>query len=133
MKTDEIRKEIQVQTSRSGGKGGQNVNKVETQVEIRWHIPSSALFNEEEKKLLIDKLTPKLTKDHTLIIRSNAARTQLENRSIALAKLEKLLQHLLKQNKKRIKTKVPKGVVEKRLNSKKKRSEIKSLRQKHIF
>lgn len=132
MKIGDIQQELEIQTSRSGGKGGQNVNKVETQVEVRWHIPSSKI-SEEAKGILTQGLSARLTKDHTLIIRSNTARTQLENKSIALLKLEKLVQQILKPGKKRIKTKIPKSVQERRLDHKKKRGEIKSLRQKHFF
>ncbi|MEZ5046502.1 MAG: alternative ribosome rescue aminoacyl-tRNA hydrolase ArfB [Chitinophagaceae bacterium] len=133
MLINKLLNEITIQTSRSGGKGGQHVNKVETQVEIRWPIKQSAFFSEEEKRALITKLSNLLNKDGYIIVRANEARTQLENKSIALKKLEKWIHVALKKDKKRIKTKIPNRVHEKRIENKKRLSERKSLRQKPLF
>ncbi len=123
-------KEVFYKTARSGGKGGQNVNKVETMVEVWWHIHSSPLFSPEEKELLTEKLKNKINKEGYLMVRSSESRSQLENKEIAFEKLKALVAKSLIVPKKRKPTKVPKSVVEKRLDSKKIEGLKKQLRKK---
>jgi ribosome-associated protein len=124
----QILSEISFKTSRSGGKGGQNVNKVSSKVELNWNIQTSILISEEDRELLLNKLSHKITKDGVLQIISQADRSQLGNKQLVLEKLDELLAFALKVVKSRKATKVPRGVKERRLLVKKKKAEIKKLR-----
>ena len=121
--------EISYKTARSGGKGGQNVNKVETMVEVLWHVAGSVYFTDEEKELIQTKIANKINKDGYLAVRSSEARTQLENKLIAREKLEELVAKSLIKPKKRKPTKPSKEAKEKRLESKKKESIKKEMRK----
>ena len=121
--------EFVFKTSRSGGKGGQNVNKVSTKVQINFSIIDSALLTEEEKAILLDKLADRLTKDGMLQIVAQEERSQLGNKEIALKKMYAVLNKCFVARRKRKATKPSKGSVEKRLQSKKRTSEIKKMRK----
>lgn len=133
MLTDEqilrIFKELHYQTSRSGGKGGQNVNKVETKVTISFDVAASEALSQTQKATILKKYSG-LVNESVIQLTGNTHRTQLENKEEAKDKLITLLNKLLKPVKKRVATKPGKAAKEKKLQSKKRTGEKKQLRKK---
>lgn len=121
--------ELIITTSRSGGAGGQHVNKTDTQVHIKWHIVTSNAITQEQKDRLLTKLQTRLTDDNFIMVKSNATRSQLQNKKLACRQLAELVKQALIVHKKRVKTKISQATREKRLHTKKIRSEIKRLRK----
>ncbi len=127
--TKDFTNELTISASRSSGSGGQNVNKVNTKVEVRLNITDSNLLSDEEKALLFEKLTNKINKLGELIVVAQSERTQLQNKERAIEKLNLLIANALKVEKKRKKIKIPRSVKEKRLKDKKLKSEKKDKRK----
>jgi len=127
-KIEDIEREVFFKTARSGGKGGQHVNKVETKVEAWWPVKQTNLFSKDEKERIFQKLAHKINKAGCLVCVVSDTRSQLENKLIALKKLQLLIAQSLIVPKKRENTKPTKGSIEKRLENKKKQSDKKSNR-----
>lgn len=130
MEQNILLKEIWFKTSRSGGKGGQHVNKTESRVQLNFDINTSRGLTEKEKYMLSLKLKNKISSDGILQLVSQAGRSQLFNKEIITEKFIRLIKESLKPVKRRKKTKISKSAKEKRLKKKKIHSEKKTLRGK---
>jgi len=126
----DVSKEIRFQTARSGGKGGQNVNKVETMVEGYFNVAGSDLLSPAQKERIQTSLQNKLTSDGILQVKSQVHRSQLANKNEVISKLNEMINKALVRQKKRVPTKPSRRAKEKRFEEKKKGSEIKENRQK---
>ncbi|MGZ3873955.1 MAG: alternative ribosome rescue aminoacyl-tRNA hydrolase ArfB [Mucilaginibacter sp.] len=127
-----LQKEITYKTSRSGGKGGQNVNKVSSKVELLFSVENSSLFTDEEKELLHDKLQLRLNKDGLVQVICDEERSQYLNKMKAIERLTQLLAKALHKPKIRKATKVSKAAKAARLESKKINSAKKESRSKRF-
>lgn len=130
---EEILRSVTFKTSRSGGKGGQNVNKVSSKVELIFDLSANEYLSDDEKTLLKSRLENRLDSEGLLHIVSQEDRSQLLNKEKTVAKLLELLKKALHVQKKRKPTKIPKGVIEKRLKNKAYTSERKKNRSMPDF
>ena len=122
--------EIVFQTSRSSGPGGQNVNKVESRVELRFHLQDSQVLTEEQKALILEKLSNQLTADGLLLVTAQDDRSQYRNKEIALVRFHELLLKSLRRPKPRKATKPNRSAVRKRLEGKKIQGDKKASRRR---
>ena len=127
---DKIQFELTFKTSRSGGAGGQHVNKTETRVELFFNVRYSAALSMQQKIVLQKKLRSKLTEDGELRIVVSDTRSQIRNKEIAIQRFLALIKKELIIPKKRKLTKPTKGSVQRRLESKSKKADIKKNRKR---
>ena len=133
MEPEKIISELQFKAVRSSGAGGQNVNKVSSKVVLSFDLKNSQGLSEEEKALLENKLSSRLTSDQILILNCDEDRSQLKNKSIVIKRILDIITAGLVVPKIRKATKIPKSVIKKRIKDKKNLSEIKQSRRKPDF
>ena len=133
MNLETLRKEIVFKAVRSGGAGGQHVNKVSTKVVLYFDLEKSKAFESEIKELLIQKLQSKISQDGLIILSSDETRSQFKNKAAVWQKLILLVENQLKINKPRKETKIPRSVIEKRLKAKKINAQNKQNRRKNDY
>ena len=122
--------EIEFKASRSGGPGGQNVNKVSSRVTLSFDLARSPSLSEDEKARVRRKLSTRINKEGVLHVVSQRTRSQDLNRTDAVQRFAELLAHALHVERPRIKTRTPRAVKERRLDEKKKRTAIKEARSR---
>lgn len=133
MDSTKIIAELQFKAVRSSGAGGQNVNKVSSKVVLSFDLQNSQALSEEEKEVLKNKLTSRLTAEQILILNCDEDRSQLKNKAIVIKRFLDIITAGLIIPKIRKATKVPKSVIRKRIKDKKNLSEIKKSRRKPDF
>lgn len=130
---EDILKIAQFRTSRSGGKGGQNVNKVSSKVELVFNIADADFFTAEEQVLLHQRLAHRLDQEGNLHVVSQEDRSQLMNKERTIVKLISLLKTALHVQKVRKPTKTPKSVIRKRMADKQSTAVKKELRKRPLM
>ena len=130
MNKEQLLREIKYSFSRSGGPGGQHANKVSTKVQAAVDILNSIAFSPSEKDRLLRKLDGRLSAEGELKLTCDSTRSQAENKRIAQQRLISLLEDNLKVKKKRVPTKTPRSVKEKRLEKKRQHAYKKAIRRK---
>jgi ribosome-associated protein len=130
LNTEHLKSEFILQASRSSGPGGQNVNKVNSKIELRFNIQDSKVLTEEQKTILLAKLATRINLEGFLVVSSQRNRSQLDNKEDAITKTIMLIEKALRPVKPRKNTRPTKSSIEKRLTDKKINADKKQNRQK---
>lgn len=130
---EQLLAEVQFSASRSGGPGGQNVNKVNTKIELRFPVQESAVLDEMQKQLIVSKLKNRINNEGELLVTSSAERSQWRNREKATQKFFELIEMALTKPRKRKKTRPTAASRLKRLENKKQLGQKKQLRKPPDF
>jgi ribosome-associated protein len=125
--------ELVFKFSRSGGPGGQNVNKLNTRVTLFFDVANASSFSDEQKKRILRRLATRADRNGVIRVVSQKYRTQKANRGVAIERLVELLREALRKKPVRKKTKVPQWAKEKRLEEKKRRGMLKRQRAEKDF
>lgn len=133
MDAEKIISELNFKAVRSSGSGGQNVNKVSSKVVLNFDLDASQALSDEEKMLLLENLSTRLTSENILILNCDEDRSQLKNKEIITKRFLEIIKKGLYVPKVRKATKIPKAVIKKRIKDKKNLSEIKKNRRKPDF
>lgn len=130
---DTIIQELDFKAVRSSGAGGQNVNKVSSKVVLSFNLTASNALTEEEKALAETRLASKLTNEKVLILQCDEDRSQLRNKDIVTKRFLTMMENALKQEKPRRPTKIPRSVIKKRIEGKRRQAEKKQSRRRPDF
>jgi ribosome-associated protein len=122
--------ELEFQASRAGGPGGQHVNKTATRIEVRWNVRLSHAIDEEQRQRLLTRLASRLDGDGRLRVVAADTRSQLRNREAARERLTALVGKALVRPNQRRKTKTPAAERQKRLETKRRRGQLKATRRR---
>lgn len=130
MDKETIIQELDYKAVRSSGAGGQNVNKVASKVVLSFNLANSQSLNDEEKALAETRLASRLTTEKILILQCDEDRSQLRNKDIVTRRFFEVMDNALKEVKPRKATKIPRAVIKKRIENKRRQSEIKQSRRR---
>lgn len=130
MNKELIISELDFKAVRSSGAGGQNVNKVSSKVVLSFNLPASRALTEEEKALAELRLASKLTNDKVLILQCDEDRSQLRNKDIVIKRFLLMMENSLKEQKLRKPTKIPRAVIKKRIENKRRQADKKQSRRR---
>lgn len=133
MDTSRLQPELQYQFARSGGAGGQNVNKVATKAELRFNVRQSQVLTDGERVILEEKLASKLTTEGELVLTHQTERTQLANKEKVTKKFYRLIEKAFEKPRPRKATKPSRSAIDERISSKKHKGEVKEKRKKVDF
>ncbi|RDI04612.1 alternative ribosome rescue aminoacyl-tRNA hydrolase ArfB [Flavobacterium sp. AG291] len=133
MNIDTAIQELDYKAVRSSGAGGQNVNKVSSKVVLSFNLTASNALTDEEKTLASVRLASKLTNEGVLILQCDEDRSQLRNKDIVTKRFLAVMENALKEDKPRKPTKIPRSVIKKRIEGKRRQAEKKQSRRRPDF